>query len=107
MIVSQIGAYESGRDYSNYKGERRRQSFKTGALIGAALSIANDIFQHKNIKANYKDLVSQIGKNKAFVKTAGSIAFNLGAAMLFYGALNTLFGAIVDKIVNIGRVKHS
>ena len=52
-------------------------------------------------------MVSQIGKNKAFVKTAGSIAFNLGAAMLFYGALNTLFGAIVDKIVNIGRVKHS
>lgn len=97
MIVSRVDAY------STQKAQRREKSFKTGAMVGAALSIANDAFQHKNIKLKFKDMSEQIGKNKAFAKIGGAIAFDLGAAMLFYGALNVFFAYVLEKIMNIGH----
>ena len=45
----------------------------------------------------------QIGKNKAFAKIGGALAFDLGAAMLFYGALNVFFAYVLEKIMNIGH----
>lgn len=97
MVVKRVDAY------STQNTQRREKSFKTGAMIGAALSVTNDVFQHKNIKSKYKELAGHIGKNKAFAKIAGTLAFDLGAAMLFYGALNVFFGYLVDKVMNLGH----
>ncbi len=99
MKVEQVDAHKA------YKIERRKKSFKTGAVIGAIFSVANDVFHYHDIKSQYKNISSSVGKSKALIKTGGGVMFNLGATMLFYGALNVAFGALIDKVMRLFNKK--
>lgn len=104
MVRVETASANSAKGVYNYKKELCIRRLKTGAVIGGVLCVANDIFQHKHIAANYMDDVAKFGKNKAIFKTARLLALNLAGAMAVYALINTAIGTILDKLFRYERV---
>lgn len=100
MKVDQVKNVNPDRAYLK---ERFKQSIRTGAVVGVAISLANDVFHHKNIANTFTQMTKQMSKPKAAGKIGGMMFIDAAQAGLVYGIFNLGISCIIDIFSRIGN----